>query len=461
MRTSAYRTCTRLVALALLLAAVPATARAADTASSARLTTRLALTAPAICGYGASVRATATLRRYDDTPLSNRRVVISRVGDDPAVLADATTDAAGRVSVTLAPVRKVSIQATFPGTRYLAPSLSATATTKPHAKLARPWTHSAYAYPGQRLPARGRVWPKHSEANDSTIIYCDRWEDGKWVTREKYRAKIVNDGDKSSYDAVIKLPKAGTWRVRAKHRDGNHALTFSGATKIKVVDWPGKYDDRRNFRFASPEKMVAITIDDGPNGRTMDFCRVLEKYGGRGTFFWTGSRLRHGYREQAKRVYARGHEIANHTDHHKTLTGSYSGCYSEVIVPKRLIRDYTGFSPMWVRAMGGSVGSAGVRAVNDSGQLYCNWSIDSYDAHGLSLSSGEVYDNVMRGVKPGSVILIHQTHSESLEALPRICRELKRRGYEIVTLSDLAARSEPYSRDGGPWYRRTTFRRVD
>jgi len=371
-------------------------------------------------------------------------VVFERVVSGAATaLGTRTTDASGRATFEVTTIRYYALRARFAGTADHAPSVTAVGAIRPKVKLTAPWTHGAFAYPGQRVPARGRIWPKHSEANTSTILYCERYENGAWVVRAKYRAKIVNSGDTSRYSGVVKFPSSGTWRVRAKHNDGNHSRTLGPTTKVKVSNWRKRYVGRKMGGFKTSKKMVAITIDDGPNRRTLKFCDVLEKYGGRGTFFFTNRLLSHGYGPQAKKVYDRGHEVANHTANHKMLTGSYATSYREAIIPKRSIKRYTGFEPIWIRAMGGGINATGMRAVKATDQLYINWSIDSYDSHQQYTAPGTLYRNVMRSVKPGAVILIHQSHPETLEALPRICRELKRRGYKMVTVSDLAAQSQP------------------
>jgi peptidoglycan/xylan/chitin deacetylase (PgdA/CDA1 family) len=224
----------------------------------------------------------------------------------------------------------------------------------------------------------------------------------------------------SRYEAVIRLPSSGSWQVRAVHSDRQHAPSYSAAQSIRVTDWRARYVGRKVGGFRTSKKLVAITIDDGPNQRTLDACTILERYGGKGTFFFTESLLRRGYGSQARKVYSRGHEIANHTVHHSSLTGSFSHSYYEANSPKGYIRKVVGFSPTWVRAMGGGIDSTGMRAVVRSGQLYCNWSIDSYDSHARYTPPSVLYHNVVDHVGRGDVILIHQTHPETLRALPSI-----------------------------------------
>ena len=201
------------------------------------------------------------------------------------------------------------------------------------------------------------------------------------MLRVRYKARIVRTDSGSQYRAVIKLPRTGTWRVRAEHRDKGHAKTYSHSTRIKVTNWRKRYWGKKLGGFTTAPKLVAITIDDGPNRRTMEICRILERYGAKGTFFFTNHLLKGHYEDQARRAYDRGHEIANHTAHHEMLWGSYRFCYSEAYATIPTIRRATGYRPNWIRAMGGGIGPTGMRAVVDTKQLYCNWSIDSYDSH--------------------------------------------------------------------------------
>lgn len=405
--------------------------------------TVLTISAPEVCKAKATVTITASLTTTDGAAVVGRPVTIEKVADPVVVLGKGVTDSAGRFSVTASPTSKLTVRAQFAGDAEYQASTSPKASILPKVKLGAAWTHSKVAYPGQRLPARGSLWPKHSSKSTATTIVAERYEGGKWVKRATFKAKIVNTKSGSKYDAVIKLPKSGTWRVRAKHADSGHATTYGPATKIKVSDWRKRYRGKKVGGIKTSKKWVAITIDDGPNKRTLEVCSILERYGGKGTFFFTRHLIRRGYSAQVKKAYNRGHEIANHTANHKMLTGSYAHSYKQAYTPMATIRKATGFSPTWIRAMGGGIDRTGMKAVVNTGQLYANWSIDSYDSHRRYTPPSTLYNNVMRSVKPGSVILIHQTHPETIQALPRICKELKRRGYKMVTLSELAASGKP------------------
>lgn len=438
------------IVAALALAPVgPATASEVATGSpvpaATPVTTVLTLRVPVVCSAREATLAVATLEDSAGVPIAGQPVSIVQVkSTTETVLAVSSTDASGHASAKIAPTSRIVLRARFAGSEGYSAAESELATLTPRAAISKPWTHDAFAYPGQWLPARGTVWPRHSKSTTSTTILCERREKGAWVLRATYKATITTSGGTSRYSGKFRVPSTGTWRVRVRHADAGHAQSTSAGQTMIVTRWRDRYFGHKMRGFKTKKKLIAITIDDGPNGRTLEICRILEKYGARATFFFTDQLLRRGNEKQAKQAYDRGHEIANHTATHSMLTGSYSHSLREATLARNRIAKATGFTPIWIRAMGGGIDRTGMRVVVDTGQLYCNWSIDSYDSHRLYTPPDTLYRNVIRGVRPGAVILLHQTHPESVKALPRICRELKRRGYKMVTLSKLASESTRY-----------------
>jgi len=429
---------------ALLVAVTSATSFAAPARASVPETTTVTISAPRTCAPRATVTVVVTLHSALGAPVAGARVTLTRLKpSSETTVVSAITDSLGRISATISPKARVVLRARFVGTAAYAAAVSRRIAITPRVALTKPWTHNSTAYPGQWLPARGTLWPTHSKDSRSTKLYCDRLENGAWITRRIITLKTHVSGSLSKYAAKFRLPSAGTWRVRTVHDDLHHARTSSASQIIRVKEWRTQYVGRKLGGFVTSKKMVAITIDDGPNSRTLTVCDILERYGGRCTFFFTDQLLR-GYMNQARTAYNRGFELANHTAHHEPLTHSYSADVAEATPARNRIFKATGFMPIWIRAMGGGIDKTGMRAVVDTGQLYINWSIDSYDSHAQYTSPDTLYHNVIGSVHKGSVILLHQTHPESIKALPRICAWLKAHGYKMVTVSELAFYSKPH-----------------
>ena len=110
---------------------------------------------------------------------------------------------------------------------------------------------------------------------------------------------------------------------------------------------------------------------------------------------------------------------------------------------RKLVKKQVGHQTLWLRPMGGNIDATGIRAANDTGHLVINWTLDSNDSHGWDHTPDYVYNQVVKNVHSGDVVLLHVTHPESMAALPRICAELTRRGYKLVTVSELAAHGTP------------------
>ncbi len=426
---------------ALVLASAGfATAAFAEPPISEPATTTLALAAPAVIAAHESTTVVATLEQTAGVPVAGRAVVILRsTSTTETTLAAGFTDSDGHFSAVVQPTSRLVVRATFAGDiEYLA-SESATAAITPKVALSKPWTHDEFASPGQWLPARGTLWPKHSKTSTSTRIVCERKEDGKWVVKRTFPTKITNKNGKSYYAGKFRIPSTGSWRVRVRHDDVSHARSYSKSRYVTVTNWRKRYVGKRVHGLKPPRKMVAITIDDGPNARSLAICSILEKYDAKGTFFFVRRLMRSGYLGQTKKIYDRGHEVENHTARHDMLMGPYADNYASIASTKATIHGATGYDSIWVRPMGGGINATGDRAIRNAGQLCAIWSVDSYDSHAQYTAPDKLYHNVVDHVRSGDVILIHQTHPETVKALPRICATLKARGYKMVTLSKMAS----------------------
>jgi peptidoglycan/xylan/chitin deacetylase (PgdA/CDA1 family) len=229
---------------------------------------------------------------------------------------------------------------------------------------------------------------------------------------------------------------------------GSSKTTTAPASAPWVEQYRGKIV--RGFIPEAGYKAVALTFDDGPNQATAKIIKIVASHGGVGTFFFSGKNLqRHGHAKQAKLVENAGFEVANHTQDHTVndrsalLGRTYAFDVAEITGPDKLIEPVVGHPTLWVRPMGGEIDANGVRAAKDTDHLVLDWTIDSGDSRGWDKTPQYVFDNSTKDVVSGDVILLHATHPESVEALPRICATLTARGFKLVTVSQLAAHSRP------------------
>ncbi len=193
----------------------------------------------------------------------------------------------------------------------------------------------------------------------------------------------------------------------------------------------------------SAGKYLALTFDDGPHAtQTAQILAVLQKYGVKATFFPIGENVR-AHPELVKTASLQGHEIGNHTySHCKVSALSEEELQGEILRTEFLLQDLCGVTPTVFRPPGGDITGEAVELVNSLGYRYVLWSwrVDTRDWASVSVES--VVNTVLKGVEDGSVILFHDYvagKSPTAEALEILIPKLKARGYQFVTVSDLAS----------------------
>ena len=184
-------------------------------------------------------------------------------------------------------------------------------------------------------------------------------------------------------------------------------------------------------------KRVALTFDDGPHPRKTDeILDVLYEYGVKATFFVIGKNAEN-YPDAVIREAAEGHEIGNHTYSHKRLTDC-TDIKDEISKTSDIIFSLTGRRPTLMRPPEGAYRKENVTVVKNCGCDMVLWTIDTRDWAKASVN--DIFENVKKNVRDGSIILFHDYTSEgahTIEALKLLVPYLIEEGYEIVTASEL------------------------
>ena len=187
------------------------------------------------------------------------------------------------------------------------------------------------------------------------------------------------------------------------------------------------------YHIDPSKPMVALTFDDGPSQYTSGILDTLEKYESRATFFEVGNRINQ-YPDTVLRISGMGCEIGNHSYDHALLgNASASKIHSEISRTDARIKAITGEKTQLLRPPYGSIGSS---LRKNAGKPMILWSIDTLDWK--SRNADTVYRAVINQVKDGDIILMHDIYSSTRTAVTRIVPELKKRGYQLVTVSELA-----------------------
>lgn len=192
----------------------------------------------------------------------------------------------------------------------------------------------------------------------------------------------------------------------------------------------------KNKQVQGKEKYVALTFDDGPSGTvTPEILYILEEFDVVATFFMLGSQVDY-YPDLAAEVANRGHEVANHTQNHIDLTKVRKNvAEQEINLSREKIEKATGQTPKLVRPPYGAYDDTTLSIVSENGESIILWSVDPLDWK--NRKPKEIANRVLSSVKPGSIILLHDIHQTTAEALPKILEELINNGYTFVTVSEL------------------------
>ncbi|MBQ7240432.1 MAG: polysaccharide deacetylase [Bacilli bacterium] len=286
------------------------------------------------------------------------------------------------------------------------------------------------------------VEPLILKLNGSPIYYIE--------TNGTYNEKGVSvfDGDRElknydvSVDNQVDLTKEGTYEI--KYTVDNHGVKTN---IFRIINVYKKLDVPVREKSTSGEKIVYLTFDDGPCAYTEDFLKILDEYNVKATFFVT-DQFNGKYLDIIKKEYDKGHRIAVHTNTHKySIYASPEDYVNDFNTMNEKIENLIGEKTNLFRFPGGSSNTISRSYINGimkylanlmeaKGYVYFDWNVDSTD--GAGSGTEKIINNVLNGVRKNneSVVLMHDIHKTTLNALPTILSTLKSEGYEFRVLDE-------------------------
>ncbi|WP_110051338.1 polysaccharide deacetylase family protein [Nocardiopsis sp. L17-MgMaSL7] len=179
-------------------------------------------------------------------------------------------------------------------------------------------------------------------------------------------------------------------------------------------------------------KCVALTFDDGPGEHTEELLDHLGEYDARATFYVMGS-LVGEFPEIVERTHAEGHEMGNHTWKHDDLTTlSAEGVAEDLKRTDEAIQEVTGVAPPTLRPPYGAMNSTVSDATEHPIIL---WDVDTMDWQ--NRDTGAVAKHALDESKPGSVVLFHDIHKSTVDAIPDVLEGMHAEGFHFVTVSEI------------------------
>ena len=190
-------------------------------------------------------------------------------------------------------------------------------------------------------------------------------------------------------------------------------------------------------------RYVALTFDDGPSVHTPDFHEVLRSAGARATFFIVGGNMVSAELASYARADVKLGALGDHTWSHANLAQLREGeVVSEIGRAKRAIVQATHAPVRFFRPPFAARNATVARVAASFKLVQVLWNVDSRDWTGQPAETTSKI--VLAGLKPGAIILMHDTRAETIKALrDTILPVLKLRGLEAVTLPELFALDAP------------------
>jgi peptidoglycan/xylan/chitin deacetylase (PgdA/CDA1 family) len=193
------------------------------------------------------------------------------------------------------------------------------------------------------------------------------------------------------------------------------------------------------YGVATRERVVALTLDDGPDAaHTPELLRLLWAHEAHATFFLISGRVR-GQEPLVRAIVAAGHELGNHLTRDepsvRLAPAAFEGALAEagaVLGRFAPVRWFRPGSAWYTRTMLATATRGGYRCA--LGSVY------PYDPHLPSPRLAAAY--VLANVRPGAVVVLHEGGGRgrrTVETLRRVLPVLRERGYRVVTLSELLA----------------------
>ena len=194
-------------------------------------------------------------------------------------------------------------------------------------------------------------------------------------------------------------------------------------------------------RVETPEKLVALTFDDGPTPEfTGEILRVLQEADVKATFFLIGGELEK-HPEEGKKIVVAGHEIGNHSySHQRMILVTPSFVKEEIEKTDALIRAAGYEKTPHFRPPYGKKLFALPYYLSNNNRRTITWDVEPESFPEFAKSSEATAQYVLDNTKNGSIILLHVMYDrqkKSLSAVKPIIEGLKQKGFRFVTVSEL------------------------
>ena len=276
-------------------------------------------------------------------------------------------------------------------------------------------------------------------------------EVGSKYAESGYSATDNLDGnitDKVKVSGKVDTSTSGIYNIEYSVTDSSGNIT----KLIKKVVVYGNANTE-NFNNITPNgKTVYLTFDDGPGAYTERLLSVLKKYNVKATFFVTNQFSK--YQSLIGKAHSEGHKIAVHTYSHQMYTkdnniySSVEAYLKDFNAMQSVIKAQTGSKTNIFRFPGGTNNTISkssckgimtelTKQMTDAGYFYFDWNVDSYDSRSSSNTQKIITETINQiKNKKNAVVLMHDIHKKTVDAVPAIIEYCLENGYTFDVLSE-------------------------
>lgn len=217
-------------------------------------------------------------------------------------------------------------------------------------------------------------------------------------------------------------------------RASNEQPAEAGAQLDQLIEKYGAF-----YKGDPTQKTLYLTFDNGyENGYTEKILDVLKKEKVPAAFFVTGHYLLSAS-DLVKRMVKEGHIVGNHSWHHPDMTAISDARIKEELEKVKIkTKELTGQKEMkYIRPPRGVFSERTLQIAKEQGYTHVFWSLAYVDWNVNQQRGAQyAYDSIMKQIHPGCVLLLHSISKDNADALDRVIKDLKKRGYQFKSLDE-------------------------
>lgn len=240
------------------------------------------------------------------------------------------------------------------------------------------------------------------------------------------------------------------WIVNAR-RLKQYLIIFTAALFAIGIAWAerdnisvftsGKSGPNAIYKVETKEKKLALTFDiSWGEERAGPILDILQQKGVKKATFFLSSPWSEGHPDIVKRIKDMGYEIGSHGHKHVNYSGlTDDEIRTQISKSHEILKGLTGVAPTLIRTPNGDFDKRVLKIADKMGYTVVQWDTDSKDW--MNPGTEQIIKNVVGKAHPGDIVLLHASDSckQTHLALPAIIDQLRGKGYEFVSVSELMA----------------------